>query len=103
MSGKSIVLERQSRRTIDWADVTARVLRIGLRVVVYGILVVWAGVSLLPIYWMLTTSIKAATTMLSIPPQWLPHPISFVHYETLFAVPALPRWIFNTAFVSTIV
>jgi multiple sugar transport system permease protein len=103
MSGKSIVLERQQRRTIEWSDLSTRAFRIGLKLIVYGLLVVWAGVSLLPIYWMLTTSVKAATTMLSIPPQWIPHPLSLTHYQTLFAVPALPRWIFNTAFVSTVV
>jgi multiple sugar transport system permease protein len=102
MSGESIILKRQTRTT-DWSDVASKTPRIALRIVVYGILLVWAGVSLLPVYWMLTTSIKAATTMLSLPPQWIPRPISFVHYQTLFELEALRRWIFNTAFVSTVV
>jgi multiple sugar transport system permease protein len=102
MSGKSVLLERRTS-SVEIGEILAKILRVGLKIVVYGILVVWACVSLLPIYWMLSTSIKAATTMLSIPPQWIPHPISFVHYQTLFEVSALPRWFFNTALVSTVV
>jgi multiple sugar transport system permease protein len=85
---------------VELRDVAFRVARIVLKVVVYGILIVWAGVSLLPIYWMLTTSVKAATTMLSIPPQWIPHPLSLDHYQTILKLSALPRWVFNTAVVS---
>ncbi len=88
---------------VEFRDVAFRVARIALKVVVYGILVVWACVSLLPIYWMLTTSIKAATTVLSVPPQWIPNPISLVHYEAIFKLSALPRWVFNTALVSVTV
>lgn len=102
MSGKSILLRRQTS-TLDVRELLSKTLRLALKVVVYGILVVWALVALLPIYWMLSTSIKAATTMLSIPPQWIPRPISFVHYQTLFELSALPRWVFNTALVSTVV
>ncbi|HEX2036754.1 MAG TPA: carbohydrate ABC transporter permease [Chloroflexota bacterium] len=78
-------------------------LRLGLKVGVYAVLIVWAAISLLPIYWMLTTSVKAATTMLTVPPQWIPYPLSFEHYATIFGVSGLPRWIFNTAFVSVAV
>lgn len=74
-----------------------------VRVVVYAILIVWACLSLLPVYWMLSTSVKASTSMLAVPPQWIPNPLSLEHYEAIFKLSALPRWIFNTAFVSAAV
>lgn len=76
-------------------------LRGGLKSFVYLVLIVWALVSLLPVYWMITTSIKASTVLLQIPPQWIPSPISFDSYDTLLQGSELPRWFFNTAFVST--
>ncbi|HVC33666.1 MAG TPA: carbohydrate ABC transporter permease [Chloroflexota bacterium] len=76
------------------------VLRGVLKGVVYAILVLWALVSLLPVYWMITTSIKASTVMLQIPPEWIPSPISFDSYQTLFQHSDLPRWFLNTAVVS---
>jgi multiple sugar transport system permease protein len=74
-----------------------------LKALVYGILVAWACVSLLPVYWMLSTSVKASTSLLTVPPQWIPNPLSFEHYETIFKLSSLPRWILNTAFVSAAV
>ncbi len=102
MSARSIPADRTAEPA-ELRDAAFRVARIVLKTIVYGILIVWAGVSLLPIYWMLSTSVKAATTMLSIPPQWIPNPISLAHYETILKLSALPRWVFNTAFVSFVV
>jgi multiple sugar transport system permease protein len=79
------------------------VIRSLARGAVYLVLVIWAMVSLLPVYWMITTSIKASTVLLEIPPQWIPYPISFDSYQTLLQHSELPRWFFNTAFVSTAV
>ncbi|HEV8638274.1 MAG TPA: carbohydrate ABC transporter permease [Chloroflexota bacterium] len=77
-----------------------KLLGLSTRTVVYALLVVWAGVSLLPVYWMLSTSVKAATSMLTVPPQWIPYPLSLEHYQRILELSALPRWLFNTAFVA---
>jgi multiple sugar transport system permease protein len=85
------------------SDVTAAGTAAGAaRVLAYAALIVWAGVSLLPVYWMLSTSVKASTSMLTVPPQWVPYPLSLEHYQTLLKVSSLPRWLFNTAFVATV-
>ena len=84
-------------------EIAGKTLRFLLKAIVYSILVAWACVSMLPLYWMLSTSIKAATTMLDMPPQWIPRPISLEHYRRLFELTAFPRWVFNTALVSTVV
>ncbi|HEX5416962.1 MAG TPA: carbohydrate ABC transporter permease [Chloroflexota bacterium] len=74
-----------------------------LKVLAYVILLVWALVSLLPVYLMISTSIKASTVVMEIPPQWFPNPISFDSYDTLLQRSELPRWFLNTAFVSVAV
>ena len=85
------------------SDVSAAGMATGAaRVLAYAALIVWAGVSLLPVYWMLSTSVKASTSMLTVPPQWVPYPLSLEHYQTLLKVSSLPRWLFNTAFVATV-
>jgi multiple sugar transport system permease protein len=78
-------------------------LGLAARALVYAVLIAWACVSLLPVYWMLSTSVKASTSMLTVPPQWIPSPLSLEHYEAIFKLSALPRWILNTAFVSAAV
>jgi multiple sugar transport system permease protein len=84
-------------------EVSAAGVATGLaRALAYAVLLVWALVSLLPVYWMLSTSVKASTSMLTVPPQWVPYPLSLEHYQTLLKVSALPRWVFNTAFVATV-
>src|SRR5579859_5577419 len=74
-----------------------------LKIVAYSILVVWACVSLLPIYWMLTTAVKSSTTMLAVPPQWIPRPVTLQHFKTVMSTTNFGWWVFNTAFVSTVV
>lgn len=76
---------------------------VALKVAVYAILVVWACVSLLPIYWMLTTAIKSSTTLLAVPPEWIPHPVTLEHFQKVMSTTNFGRWVFNTAFVSTVV
>lgn len=99
----SIVTVRRREREVSFAGVVSVIGRTVLRIVVYAILVAWACVAILPIYWMLTTSIKAATTLMIMPPQWIPRPVSWEHYQRIFEIDAFPRWVFNTAFVSTVV
>ncbi|MGH2562655.1 MAG: carbohydrate ABC transporter permease [Thermomicrobiales bacterium] len=101
-AGAADLESARPRARASWLP-TSRTLHIGARVLVYAVLVAWAGIALLPIYWMLTTSVKSSTSMLSLPPQWIPNPISLDHYRTIFQESDLPRWIFNTALVAVVV
>ncbi|MGH7861710.1 MAG: carbohydrate ABC transporter permease [Candidatus Dormibacteraceae bacterium] len=84
-------------------SVTGPVARGLAKGIVYVVLVIWALVSLLPVYWMITTSIKASTVLVQIPPEWIPNPVSLDNYQTLLQHSDLPRWFLNTAFVSAAV
>jgi len=46
----------------------------------HGVLLVWAAVTLLPIYWMLITSFKHSGEWVTWPPRWVPHEPTLVNY-----------------------
>ena len=70
------------------------------KVFMYAILLLWGVLIIIPLYWMLTSSIKPTSTLLSIPPELFPRQITFQHYMTMFSVELMPRWFFNSVFVT---
>lgn len=70
-------------------------------VVALLLLLLYALVSYLPIYWMLATSIKVSTAVFEVPPQWIPSPVTLNSYYRLFAYPNTWRWFLNSFFVVT--
>jgi ABC-type glycerol-3-phosphate transport system permease component len=53
-------------------------------VVPYVVVIAWVAVSLAPVLWMLSSSIKPPADVFAIPPKWLFH-ISFQNYADLFS------------------
>ena len=47
---------------------------------IYGALLVYAVLFLLPFYWMLNTSLKEPLRVFQIPPDWYPNPVVFRNY-----------------------
>jgi multiple sugar transport system permease protein len=61
---------------------------------------VLAFFSLIPFFWMVSTSLKSKGTLLVIPIQWIPEKISFEGYQKVFTQFPFERAIFNSLFVS---
>lgn len=83
--------------------VPARLAKAGRRIprmAAYLILFAWAVVSLLPIYWMFTTSLKSPSMAVAMPPEWIPSDITFDNFVRLFRAESLGRWTFNSLFVA---
>lgn len=74
--------------------------RIG-RAVAYMLLILMAIASLMPLYWMMTTSLKGQASYLRQPPEMFPADPTFDNFTQLFANPNMNRWIFNSAFIAT--
>lgn len=56
--------------------------------------------SLIPFFWMLSTSLKAKGALLVVPIKWIPDPISFEGYTKVFTLFPFARAIGNSVFVS---
>lgn len=68
----------------------------------YAILILWAALSLMPLYWMFSISFMNVVTLLRMPPKLIPAPFTLMNYERLLERSMLPRWEFNSALVAGI-
>jgi multiple sugar transport system permease protein len=69
----------------------------------FVVLCVLAALFLVPIYWMVATSLKTEAAAVAQPVQWWPHEPTLENYRTLLASPNAPflRWTWNSLFTST--
>jgi multiple sugar transport system permease protein len=93
----------QRRRLIDRAR---RVWREGTPferfffLIAYIVATAWAIVSLFPLYWMVTTALKPPTSVMVLPPQWIPTHISLRNFTEAFGNSPVARWTINSLFVA---
>lgn len=55
---------------------------------------------LIPFLWMIITSLKDRSNVLIVPIEWIPNPISFESYKSVFTFFPFGRAIFNSTFIS---
>lgn len=72
-------------------------------VVRFVVLCALAVLFLLPIYWMVATSLKTEAAAVAQPVQWWPHEPTLENYRTILASPNAPflRWTWNSLLTST--
>src|SRR6478735_7202663 len=68
-------------------------------IIVYPLLVLWAIICLLPLYWMFTTSLRVSSHVMEMPPQFWPKPASLENYRRLILNASVMRWFFNSVIV----
>lgn len=71
-------------------------------VLAYGVLIAWAVVTLLPLYWMVTGAFKSGEAITQMPPQWWPTRPVLDNFLTLFEKPFW-RWMGNSVFVAGVI
>jgi len=69
--------------------------------VAIAIVAALAVMSLMPLYWMVVTSIKQPTLVMQMPPEWFPKQLSLANFRDLFSRRLLGRWTLNSAVVAT--
>lgn len=69
-------------------------------VALYVVLTAWAVVVILPVYWMIVTSLKPQSLLLEVPPEFFPRAPTLQHYRDLFTTAPILRWGFNSILVS---
>lgn len=70
------------------------------RVLIYATLIFVAFATLLPFFWMLSTSFKPERGIFIMPPQWIPRPFTLENYAQVLESTKLARSLFNSAFVA---
>jgi ABC-type glycerol-3-phosphate transport system permease component len=70
------------------------------RVFAYAILCVAAGVFLLPLFWMISSSLKPEWQVLANPPVWLPNPPRWQNYREALTYLPFGRYALNTLIIS---
>ena len=75
------------------------------KIFVYSTACIFSVIFLFPIFWTVTTSLKATGTLFTYPPQWIPRPVKWSNYLDVFKDVPFARFIVNTfiiTFFSTI-
>jgi multiple sugar transport system permease protein len=70
--------------------------------IVYALLVVAALAALLPVYWMVTISLKAEVDQFAVPPIWLAFKPTWGHYYETFFVRPFGRYLLTSTIVAVV-
>jgi ABC-type glycerol-3-phosphate transport system permease component len=70
--------------------------------VTHAVLVIGAIIVMIPLAWMLSTSLKAPHQVTRFPPIWIPNPVMFSNYVRAVTIFPVPFWVFirNSLFLS---
>ncbi len=71
------------------------------RVVWYVLLLVVVVISLAPLVWMLTTSLKPESEIITTEIDWVPDTPTLEHFGAIFEKYPMARWMFNSLFTAT--
>jgi multiple sugar transport system permease protein len=74
-----------------------------VRVLVFIILLIGACTMVLPFIWMLSTSLKDANLVYTIPPKWIPDPVDWQNYVDIWTASNLLTGIKNSCIISALV
>lgn len=70
------------------------------RVALYLMLIALSVAFMVPLVWMLSTSLKEQGQVFAYPPIWIPDPIRWVNYIDVLKVAPVLRWLANTATIA---
>ncbi len=70
------------------------------RLLARSLLIIWAVLTLLPLYWMVVTAFKNQVAIQAIPPDWFPSPPTLQNFVVFFGRAPAFRWLFNSTFVA---
>jgi multiple sugar transport system permease protein len=82
------------------ATLVRRLWRGRVAIAVFVALAVVAAVTLLPFYWMVSSSLRTMETMFAIPIQWIPDPPNWQSYALAWKAQDFGRYFLNSGFVA---
>lgn len=70
------------------------------RALLYLALIVLSVIFMVPLLWMLSTSLKEQGQVFAHPPVWIPNPVRWVNYVDVLHVAPVLRWLGNTVVIA---
>lgn len=67
---------------------------------IYALLTVGAFFVLLPFFWMISTSLKVSSEVISMPPKWIPSTLMWENYKVAWSYAPFGRYFFNSFYVA---
>src|SRR6185503_3666449 len=94
----AVATHEQPRIMITGAKNRHRLSQIGA----YVLLALGGAFILVPLYWMIATSLKAETKLFILPPQLIPDPIVWRNYVDVWTIQPFTGYFINTIFVTAL-
>jgi ABC-type glycerol-3-phosphate transport system permease component len=66
----------------------------------YPLTLIGAAIMLIPLLWLLSSSLKSTAMIFIFPPQWIPNPVRFENFIDVFRVIPFARFTLNTVIVT---
>ncbi len=65
--------------------------------IIYALLIVGSLISLVPLYWLVRSSLMSMGQIFVLPPVWIPNPVKWSNYQKALSVVPFPRYYLNSA------
>lgn len=86
------------RKILDFKTSKKINLRI-VRIFTYAMLGLFSFISLIPLGWLLSSSLKPDWQVFTFPPQWIPNPVKWENYILAFQMVPFVRYFLNTSLI----
>lgn len=74
--------------------------KIGLKSVLYILLIIGSIIMIIPFYWMLATSLKTSSQVIKMPPMWIPTSWRWSNFAEAFKAAPFLRYLINSCIVT---
>lgn len=74
-----------------------------MRAFIFIMLLAWAVIVLMPLYWMFVTAFRPDSLMMKMPPDMLSSSVTTKNFELLFTMALIGRLLFNSLFVAVLI
>lgn len=71
-------------------------------ILIYALLIAVAVFTVWPYYWMLKTSLETASSVFAFPPNWIPKPITFENFVTVWNSLGVHKYVLNSIIITTL-
>ena len=94
--------EARIHKAVRPAQARYAVMKRGQRIALYATLIVLSIIFLLPLVWLVTTSLKSQGEVFAYPPVWLPETLRWENYQDAVDRAPLWTWLRNTTIVAAL-